>query len=316
MKYHFVINPRAGKGDASKPLSEKITEVCERLGIDYTIYFTTHEGDGTDYVKNNAEGGEHSFFACGGDGTLCEVANGIMSLSDRKGVYMGVIPIGTGNDFVRNFTNGEQFHNIEAQLSASPMSIDLIGCNDMYAVNMINVGFDCEVVCSKERLQSNKLIPSRLAYVAGLILTLIKKPGVDCRISVDGGKAEHRQLLLTTCANGEFCGGGFHSNPESEINNGRLNILTVNDLTRLKFISIVSSYKKGTHLKYTDMLSSRLADKVKMEFESLTNISVDGEIIKARELVLSAASDAVRFLVPEKCEYIKKKAAAEAALSV
>ncbi len=316
MKYHFIINPRAGKGNNANPLAKRIHEECNTLNIDYEVYFTTHEGDGTRYVREKGNCGEHSFFACGGDGTLCEVANGIMALGNREGIYMGVIPSGTGNDFVRNFTNGENFLNIGAQLSAKPMDIDLISCNDMYAVNMINVGFDCEVVCEKEKLQGHKLIPSKLAYIAGLVKTLVRKPGVSCKISYDGGEPLAHKLLLTTCANGEFCGGGFHSNPESAINNGRLNILTVNDLTRLKFISIVGSYKKGTHLKYTDMLSSRLAEKVKMEFDGITNISVDGEIVKASELALTVAKDAISFLVPEQCEYIKKDALSGAKATV
>ena len=312
MKYHFIINPAAGKGKLAEPLAEKIKKVCENMGADYEIYFTTGVGDATRYVRNIADGGEHSFFACGGDGTLCEVANGIMSLGDRTNIYMGTVPSGTGNDFVRNFTDTENFLDIEAQINSTPMDIDLIGCNGTYAVNMINIGFDCEVVTQKEKLQAHKLFPSKLAYVVGLALTLIRKPGVNCKISVDGGEAKPHRLLLTTYGNGEFCGGGFHSNPESSVCNGKINVLTVANVTRRKFVSIVGSYKKGTHLKHTDIVGSMLADTVKIDFDGLTNICVDGEITQADALELSVARSAVKFLVPCGSEYVKKEQLAEA----
>jgi len=310
MKYHFIINPAAGKGKFASALAEKIKKVCSDARADFEIYFTSGVGDATDYVKRTAENfvdGEHSFFACGGDGTLCEVANGIMSLDNREKVYMGTVPSGTGNDFVRNFSADENFLDISAQLRGAPMDIDLIECNDMYAVNMINIGFDCEVVCKKEELQSHKLVPSKLAYATGLIMTLIRKPGVECRISFDDERFLPYKLLLTTYANGEFCGGGFHSNPESSICNGEINVLTVNEVTRRKFLSIVGSYKKGTHLKHTDILESRMAKKVTLDFDGETNISVDGEIVKVDRLVLKIAKNAVKFLVPDGCVYMKNQ---------
>ncbi len=312
MKYHFIVNPAAGKGKLAGEIVEKIKSSAKAAVSDVEVYFTTKVGDATEYVKRIAEAGEHAFFACGGDGTLCEVANGIMSLGKREDVYLGTVPSGTGNDFVRNFTSNENFLDIDAQLSSSPMDIDLIGCNDMYAVNMINIGFDCEVVCKKEELQESNIVPSKLAYIAGLVATLIRKPGVKCRISYDGGEMRACDLLLTTYANGEYCGGGFHSNPESAVNNGKINALAVDNISRLKFLTIVGSYKKGTHLKHKDIICNTMADTVDMEFDGETNISVDGEIVKVKALSLRTVKNAVKFLVPEGSKYKKASARPEA----
>ena len=312
MTYHFIVNPAAGKGKLADSVVEKIKSSVRARTEDVRVYLTRCVGDASEYVKRMADGGEHTFFACGGDGTLCEVANGIMSLENRDNVYLGTVPSGTGNDFVRNFTSTESFFDIDAQLGGTPMEIDLIGCNDMYSVNMVNIGFDCEVVCKKEELQARRLVPNGLSYIAGLALTLIKKPGVKCRISFDGGEKEERDLLLTTYGNGEFCGGGFHSNPRSALNNKKINALTVNNISRLKFISIVGDYKKGTHLKHTDVLSDRMAERVDIEFDKTTNICVDGEVIRADGLVLQIAERAVRFLVPQGSEYKRALDTAEA----
>ena len=312
MTYHFIVNPAAGKGRLADLVIEKIKGSARARTEDVRVYLTKCVGDASEYVKRTADGGEHAFFACGGDGTLCEVANGIMSLECRERVYLGAVPSGTGNDFVRNFTATENFLDIDAQLDSSPMEIDLIGCNDMYSVNMVNIGFDCEVVCKKEELQEKKLVPNGLSYIAGLALTLIKKPGVKCRISFDGGEKEERDLLLTTYGNGEFCGGGFHSNPHSALNNKKINALTVNNISRLKFISIVGDYKKGTHLRYTDVLAERMAERVDIEFDKTTNICVDGEVIRAEGLSLRAVEGAVKFLVPKGSEYKKSSEVSEA----
>ena len=312
MKYHFIINPAAGKGRLAETVVEKIKSSTKASALDVAVYLTTKVGDATEYVKRTADGGEHAFFACGGDGTLCEVANGIMALSDRSNVFLGTVPSGTGNDFVRNFSSSESFLDIDAQLSAKPMDIDLIGCNDIYSVNMVNIGFDCEVVCAKEDIQKRNILPSKMAYVAGLVTTLIRKPGVDCRISFDGGEYEEHKLLLSTYGNGEYCGGGFHSNPESGIANQRINALLVKNISRTRFLTIVGSYKNGTHLKYTNILQSKMAERIDIEFDNETNISVDGEVVRVDGLSMRIVKGAVKFLVPEGSEYIKASEMSEA----
>lgn len=310
MKHHFIINPAAGHGALASGFDKKIQGACDVCGVDYDIYTTKGVGDATDYVRSAAErepDTTHRFYACGGDGTLCEVVNGVMRLERPDRAYVGTVPSGTGNDFVRNFTSPDKFFDLSAQIAAKPMRADLIACNDMYAVNMVNIGFDCEVVCKKADIQKRGFIPSKLAYIAGLVVTLIRKPGVRARISYDGGEAIDKQMLLTTYANGEFCGGGFHSNPLSRLNNGKIDALAVKNISRLKFISIVGTYKKGTHLKYTDILENRQVESVDMYFGGPTNISVDGEVIVAPTLKLRSVKDAFNFLVPAGCEYIREK---------
>ena len=91
--------------------------------------------------KTAAESSERlRFYACGGDGTLGEVVNGA---AGQVNAEVGLIPIGTGNDFVRNFADAGDFFDIEAQVMGEARAIDLIKCNDRYGINVVNVGFDC-----------------------------------------------------------------------------------------------------------------------------------------------------------------------------
>ncbi len=308
MKYCFIINPASGKSATKEGLAEKIQEAADVRGIEATVLTTSQAGDTQrfmlEFALNNALE-EIRFYVCGGDGTLCEAVNGIMSLPRRDGVHLGIIPVGTGNDFVRNFGDKDNFLNMEAQLDAEPLEIDLLRCNDLYCINMINIGFDCQVVVKTAKIKRHKLIPSKLAYIFGLVLTLIKKPGVQMKLSCGSAAAEDKKLLLTTFANGGFCGGGFHSNPNSSLCDGKIDALFVNNISRTKFIGIVNRYKSGTHLtgEFDAILHAKKAELYKLIFDKPTEISVDGEIITVNSADIHCLPRAISVLLPRGCTY-------------
>lgn len=318
MKYCFICNPMAGKEKNKEELVTRINSICTEKEVEYDILITSSVGDGRELVKkyygeNSDE--EIAFFACGGDGTAGEVVNGIMSLPCRDKVSMGIIPVGTGNDFVRNFSGKENFLDISAQIDSMPVSVDVLKCNDMYALNMINIGFDCEVVCKMSEIKRKPFIPSKFAYIAGLIITLIKKPGVKMNISVDGGESEEKKLLLTTFANGCFCGGGFHSNPNADITGGKIDYMFIKNVSRTKFLTLVGSYKKGTHIceKNAKIIDNGSSDTCKIIFDKTTNVSVDGEVIGFDSIDLSLEKAALNFRIPLGSERLKTGAAEEVA---
>lgn len=303
MKYCFIINPAAGKSEGKAELENKIKKACAERGIDADVYYTEGVGDAGKYIVTYCtehDGDDIRFFACGGDGTLCEAVNGLMRVPDREGLSLGVIPVGTGNDFVRNFDGSDAFFDIGAQLDAESIGIDLIDCNGTYVINMINIGFDCQVVVKTAELKRKSFIPSKLAYICGLVLTLIKKPGAYFGIESEGKSTEHKTLLLATFANGSFCGGGFHSNPNASLCDGKINALFVNNISRTKFMGLVGCYKSGTHLdgRHDDILYDEESHGYGVTFTEPTNVSVDGEIMKFDRLVLSCIPNAINFLVP------------------
>ena len=306
MKHYFIINPASGKGKSQIALEQQIKSVCDELGAEYEIYHTTAIGDAERFVRETAAaGGTNRFYACGGDGTICEVVNGAAAFA---GAEVGVIPVGTGNDFVRNFTSSDKFFDIAAQINGSTQRLDLIKYNDRYMANMINIGFDCEVVRRVVSIKKNPLIPGKLAYIAGVVKTLIKKPGVSITVSVDGGEPCKKDLLLTCIANGEFCGGGFHSAPLSALNNGKMDVCFINNITRRQFISLVPSYKAGTYLGRKDVADFAeyiTCSRIDIEFSGLQYISVDGELEQYERLSLISLPGALRFCMPEGCELKK-----------
>ncbi len=303
MKYLFVINPASGKSATKEGLEERISECAAKKNIEVQIKITDKPGDTAEYIAELADTypkEELKVYVCGGDGTLCEAVNGIMRIDGRERICLGAIPVGTGNDFVRNFGERELFLNIDAQLDAHPTRIDLLKCNDIYSINMINIGFDCQVVVRTSTIKKKKLVPSKLAYICGLLVTLIKKPGTRMSISDGQGNKETRELLLSTFANGSYCGGGFYSNPNACLDDGMINSLFVKNISRTAFLRLVSKYKKGLHLsgEYDHILSSEKSKSYSLVFDEMTDLSIDGEIVVADKAYIECVEGALKFLVP------------------
>lgn len=315
MKHYFITNPAAGKKDSCDELKTSIIEACEAAGADYEIYVTQGVGDGTRFVKSVCESEPNTtkrFYACGGDGTLNEIVSGAIG---QKNAEVGLIPAGSGNDFARNFASKELFFDIGAQLRGEAHKVDALSLGNNFAINMVNIGFDCEVVKKMMRIKRSPLCPSGLAYIFGLVITLIRKPGVKVDVSVDGGEYKSYDLLLCTNANGCYCGGGFHSNPHALLSDGKINFLFVNNVSRIKFLTLVSSYKKGTHIvpKNEKVITTGAGKTIDMRFPGMQSISIDGEVVDVdRELHFEVMPRAISFVLPEGMDFLKAQPECEA----
>ena len=305
MIYHFILNPKSGRSRKYHHLEKSIKAACKKRAIDYHIYYTTCPGDAMEYVSSMVRiSQERQRFICiGGDGTINEVVN---SAPCNDNVEFGVIPSGSGNDFIKNFTNKKLFENIEAQLDGDTVSLDLIKCNDFYSVNMINIGFDCAVARMANKLKKSELVPPRLSYIAGLFVVAFRKIGTKMKIIFDDGEIIDDTLTLTAIGNGRYCGGGFCATPQATLDDGILDLCIVKKINILKFISLVGSYKKGTHLtnkRAQKVMSYRRTSHFKMEFDAPVPICVDGEIKGAKTLDFSVVSNGFKFVVPKGCQY-------------
>ncbi len=298
MKHHFIINPAAGKGTLTESLSDRIKAACEKAAVEYIVYETKAPGDAEAYVREAVkEDGMHRFYACGGDGTLGETVNGA---PDCERAEFALIPIGTGNDFCRNFDYRAAFFEIERQLNGTPTSIDLIRYNDRYCVNMLNIGFDCNAANKANALKKKRLFPKGMAYAGGVASSLMRKMTTDMVITLDGEEEINRPLLLITIANGQFCGGGFRSNPKASPNDGFFDVNIIEKMSRFAFISLVGSYKAGTHLQTAPhYVTYRQASRLTLALPKNTAVCVDGEIDYADTLTVSLVPAAIRFVLPQ-----------------
>lgn len=306
MKHFFVINPHAGKGNKVSDLVSSINSVCGERGVDYEVYMTKAVGDAEFFVRNTCCKYENSdtvcrFYACGGDGTVNECVNGIIEHARQN--ELAVIPIGTGNDFVRNFGEKDCFSDINAQLDAVPSMCDVIKYNDRYCMNVANIGLDCEVVSRTDKIKKKPLVPSKLAYIFGLVGEFIKKSGIEFECTIDGVFREKKRYLLAFFANGGFYGGGFHAAPLAELKDGLMDVCLINYVSRLTFLGLVGKYKKGTHLEVKnrdEIFEYVKCNEIDIKFGKKEKICIDGEIEECNELKIKVLRDKVNFAVPAK----------------
>ncbi len=300
MIHHFLINPAAGKGKYTESLTRKINRACEKRGAEYRIHVTARPGDATDYVRETVRDTAHThrFYACGGDGTLSETINGAPTAENAE---FAVIPIGTGNDFDRNFTGFDNFFDIDKQLDGTAHKIDVMQCNDRYAINMINIGFDSNVAKKTGEIKRSPLVPTGLAYITGVAVTLCKPFGTKMKIELADGETIDESLLLTVAAGGPFCGGGFKAAPRASLTDGLLDICVIKKMSRFKFLSLVGSYKAGTHLDLPEaknLIRYYQTPSVRFTFDGPIGVCIDGEIEMTDHLHLSVLPRALAFSVP------------------
>ncbi len=316
MIHHFLVNPAAGKGKVTDALIRRIHRVCTARGVDYRIHITTRQGDATEYVRavSAVQPDErHRFYACGGDGTLCEVINGAPRAAN---VEFGVVPIGTGNDFVRNFTDRDNFFDIDRQLGGEVHQLDMMRYNDRFALNMINVGFDCNVVKKTGEIKRSPLIPSGLAYGAGVAITLCKPFGTRFKVELEDGTVISENLLLAAVANGSCYGGGFHPAPRASLNDGLLDVAIIKKVSRARFLSLVGSYKNGTYLEkkgVENLLYYHKTKSVRMTFAGPINLCVDGEIEMTDFVEIEVVPGVLPFVLPQGSGLLSEQKAAESA---
>ena len=288
MKYFQILNPVAGKGEASQ---------VETNNKDVTVYYSKGIGDAEEYtyIQCLENEGELLFIVCGGDGTVNEVVNGIMRANAGNRAAFKIIPVGTGNDFVRNF-NSENNEHI----------IDLIKCNNRYCVNMVNIGFDCDVV-EKVNALNNSVFHGSAAYILGVVKILLGKLGKNFNIEYTDENDEVHNLdgvfLLTAIGNGSYCGGGFKACPLAKYDDGLLDMIAVRKISRAKFVKMVGAYRSG---EYIDTIKCEPIDSYKsfLTFSKIkkykitgTNtVCLDGEIHYFNSCEIEVAEKAIKYV--------------------
>ena len=301
----FVVNPTAGKGGGKAALIDEINEICKKYGEKFEIHITSKKGDATAYAKRICEerkGEELRFYACGGDGTLNEVANGIIGSANAA---LAALPAGTGNDFIKSFSNLENFSDIEAQLCGKPKLIDVIKFADKVCLNVLNVGLDCNVVAAMKKIRSKINVPNKIAYTLGVIKSFFGKFGARYSISFDGGEPTDKIFTLAAFGNGAVYGGGYKAAPYASIDDGLIDVCTVDKVSRLQFLSLVGKYKAGVHAdpeKPLDVIGYRKCKKIRFAAEQPVGVCFDGEIEEYSGLDIEMIPEAIPFIVPRGSE--------------
>ncbi|MBR4394581.1 MAG: hypothetical protein IKT07_11260, partial [Oscillospiraceae bacterium] len=242
---------------------------------------------------------ELCFVACGGDGTVNEVASGIaMDLN----AAMTVLPLGSGNDFVKAFGGAKRFLDVEALLKAKPKPIDILRVGDRWAVNAFHFGLDAAVAKTMIDVKPKPIIGGANAYPTGVAKALLFNMRTWCRMEVDGETFSEGNILLCTVANGQYVGGSYRCAPRSRPDDGLAEICLVKPVSRLRFLTLMNAYKAGSHLedpRFRGVILYRRGKVVEVSGKPGFMVSLDGEIVEQDSFRVEVVPGGVNFAVPE-----------------
>ena len=308
MRHLFLINPAAGQRDHTREFQAQIATACS--GLEYEVQVSQKPGDITRLARQAAQsGGPLRIYACGGDGTLNEVVNGVVGFPH---VAITHFPGGSGNDFIKIFRDTTPFFQLEALLDPAEAEFDLITCNEDYALNVCSLGLDARIAAEASRYKRLPLVTGSGAYVLSALVNTVKGIHRPYRIILDGEMLDG-EFTLVFAGNGRWYGGGFHPMPDADPCDGLLDVLLIQPVSRLQGAAIIGKYKAGRYAEYPALIRHVRTQHLEVQCPAPVEINLDGELRWAQTVQIGVAKEKIRFFYPKTLTW---KAVCPAGLSV
>ena len=305
MKHIFIINPAAGSRDHTKDYTRAIETLCKEL--DYTVEISKAPGDCFRIAREAAKtGAEVRLYACGGDGTLNEVAAGAAGYENAA---VTVFAGGSGNDFVKLFSDPKAFTDLSRLLDCKEETFDLIRCNDDISLNICSVGLDARIGTDVSNYKRLPLLSGFRAYAVSAVVNIIRGIAEHYVVAVNGQTFDAEQTLICAC-NGRYYGGGFNPVPEADPTDGLLDVLLVKKVSRLQVPGVIGKYKDGKYKELSHLVQHFRTKELKILCDKPTSINLDGELRTAKEVHIRIADEKLRFFYPKELTWQTRECAA------
>jgi diacylglycerol kinase (ATP) len=292
-----IVNPIAGAGKTGREWPG-IKELFEGRGLRFEHDITEAPGHAIELAKSAVEKGYELVVSVGGDGTINEIVNGLHRAGGSNDTVLGILSTGTGSDYIRTIGLSRQYDEACARfLKPIKITVDL-GVVE-YAnngktekrlfVNFAGMGFDAEIV--RRTTQKYKAWGSLLAYLTGLLATVMSYRNRDIIVKADGNEVKQR-VCTVIMNNGKYGGGGMLTAPDADISDGLLDVMTVGDISRPDLLYSLPKIYKGTHLTHSKVTMKRAREIEVSSLDGRMYLQADGELLgelPARFSVLPSA---------------------------
>jgi diacylglycerol kinase (ATP) len=293
-----VVNPAAGGGRCRK----LVAPALERLragGISVEVAETSGPGHATQIARDAYARGRSHFIAVGGDGTSYEIVNGLFpqAVSGPRPT-LAFLPLGTGNSFLREFTDRGVEHAIEALLARRSQPCDLLRMQHSHGVlhyiNLLSMGFAADVATLRARRFSAW---GELGYQASIFISLSRLRRRPFPLRIDQqGEFDRRPRLFLTFNNSKFTGGTMMIAPKAEVNDGLIEYVRWGPIGRIELVRKLPTLYDGTHIN--DPLAERHAAKrIDFELDAPVDVMVDGEVMTIQCKTLDVLPSALNVVV-------------------
>ena len=304
MTHLFIINPAAGSRDKTEQYRAAIEKSCGSRGLDYRIAVSACPGDCARIAREAAETGEeYRIYACGGDGTLSEVAS---AAAGNPNVAITHFAGGSGNDFVKVFSETDPFRDLERLLDCEEATFDMIRVNDDLCLNISSVGLDARIGTDVANYKRLPLLQGSRAYIVSTAINVFKAISEHYIVEVDGERLDGKFTMICVC-NGRFYGGGFNPVPEADLQDGKLDILLIGPVSLLQVAKVVGKYKAGRYKELPHLARHIRTDSIRILCDKPTKIQLDGEPRVMEDITMRIAKEKVRFFYPKGLSFAAKE---------
>lgn len=291
-----IVNPAAGGGACGRRAPEAL-EGLRRGGLQLEVAETRAPGDGVRLAREALLAGHRSLIAVGGDGTGFEVVNGLMAALALMGPdprpCLSFLPLGSGNSFVRDFSDGSLAAATRALTGGLRRPCDVVRIihddGDTHFVNIFSLGFVAEVGVVRNRWFSGL---GSLGYVLGVLVEVARLRQWVLPMAVDEAAWRRDRTTFVAICNSRFTGGGMEMAPGADFADGLLDVIHVGALGRLSLLATFPKIFKGTHLAHPAVRTAR-GRTVRFDLEHELPVLVDGEILCLRPHSLEVLPGAI-----------------------
>lgn len=291
-----VLNPAAGGGRCGKLAAGALARL-RAAGLQFDVAHSEHSGHGIEITRQAFADGYRRFVAMGGDGTACEIVNGLFPAAQDERASLAFQPLGTGNSFLRDFSTQGLEHATQALVEGRRRPCDIMRLvhrdGVLYSINLLSIGFAADVaVLTNRRFKGF----GHLGYLLGVLVCLARLRRRPFPLQVDGeADVDRRRHLFLTFNNSKYTGGTMMIAPQADTADGLIEYVRWGPIGRLGLIRNLHRLYDGTHVNHP-MAERRSAGRVDFHLEGPIDVMVDGEVMTLQPQsleVLPAAIDVV-----------------------
>jgi len=280
-RFLAIVNPAAGSGRCGH-LAPAALERVRQSGVELDVVQTARPGEAIEIVREAYRKGVRNFLAVGGDGTAYEIVNGLFPEALTKGKpTLGLLPLGTGNSFLRDFSTRGVEHTIVSLRQDHRRSCDVVrlvhAAGELYFLNLVSLGFPADV---GELTNRRFKTWGELGYILGVFTRLIRLHHVGFPHRVVGATDwDRRPVLFLAFSNSKFTGGKMMIAPKADPSDGLIEYVRWSPVGRLRLIWTLPRLFTGTHIEHP--LASRAgAQRIELALDGPVNVLIDGEILR------------------------------------
>jgi len=292
-----VVNPAAGGGRCRK----LVRPALERLragGINVKVAETSAPGQAAEIVREAYAEGFRKFIAVGGDGTSYEIVNGLFPAVHAQRATLAFLPLGTGNSFLRDFSDKGVDFAIDALLANRSRPCDVLRLTHetgvLHYINLLSMGFSADVATLRARRFSGW---GEVGYQSSIFISLARFRRRPFPLRVDGERElDRRPCLFLTFSNSKFTGGTMMIAPKAEVDDGLIEYVRWGPIGRLALIRNLPTLYDGTHINHP-LAERRQAKRVDFVLDAPVDVMVDGEVLTLRCQSLDVLPSALNVVV-------------------